>query len=281
MEDMLQEEREQGRENNWSGKKSLGLGVFVIVGIAIVGFGLWQFNYRIKAPFLGKATGLKNFKSLDQKEMEAMIEKQKKDTDNDGLTDFDEEYVYKTSAYLDDSDSDGFTDKMEIDSGNDPNCPAGQSCGVAIAVGDDSDSSSGEIVLPSADTFLDGNATPEMVREALRQSGASEEMLASLDDQALMAAYGEVVKETGSASAVKNLKTETGDEADKTVPVDTIPPEEGGATPSEVDLASLTPAQIRELLLQSGMDEATLNSVDDETLLDVLEEAMSEMKSEK
>jgi len=74
MEDMLQEEREQGRENSWSGKKSLGLGVFVIVGIAIVGFGLWQFNYRIKAPFLGKATGLKNFKSLDQKELEAMIE---------------------------------------------------------------------------------------------------------------------------------------------------------------------------------------------------------------
>src|SRR3989339_87488 len=278
MEDMLQEEREQGRENNWSGKKSLGLGVFVIVGIAIVGFGLWQFNYRIKAPFLGKATGLKNFKSLDQKEMEAMIEKQKKDTDSDGLTDFDEEYVYKTSAYLDDSDSDGFTDKMEIDSGNDPNCPSGQSCGVAIAVGDDADSSSGEIVLPSADTFLDGNATPEMVREALRQSGASEEMLASLDDQALMAAYGEVVKETGSASAVKNLKTETIDETDETVPADTVPPKDEGAVSSEIDLASLTPAQIRELLLQSGMDEATLNSVDDETLLDVLKEAMKEVK---
>jgi len=277
MEDMLQEEREQGRKNNWSGKKSLGLGVFLIVGIGIVGFGLWQFNYRIKAPFLGKATGLKNFKSLDQKEMEAMIEKQKKDTDNDGLTDFDEEYVYKTSAYLDDSDSDGFTDKMEIDSGNDPNCPAGQSCGVAIAVGDDSDSSSGEIVLPSADTFLDGNATPEMVREALRQSGASDEMLASLDDQALMAAYAEVVKETGSASAVQNLKTGTGGGASAGDETGALG--EGTGTPSEVDLASLTPAQIRELLLQSGMDEATLNSVDDETLLEVLKEALGEVKN--
>ncbi|OGF20811.1 hypothetical protein A2316_01750 [Candidatus Falkowbacteria bacterium RIFOXYB2_FULL_38_15] len=272
---MLQEER---GGNNWSGKKSLGLGVFLIVGIAIVGFGLWQFNYRIKAPFLGKATGLKNFKSLDQKELETMIEKQKKDTDSDGLTDFDEEYVYKTSAYLDDSDSDGFTDKMEIDSGNDPNCPSGQSCGVAIAVGDDAKTSSGEIVLPSVDTFLDGNATPEMVREALRQSGASEEMLASLDDEALMAAYAEVVKETGSASAVQNLKTETIDETDETVPADTVPPKDEGAVSSEIDLASLTPAQIRELLLQSGMDEATLNSVDDETLLDVLKEAMKEVK---
>jgi hypothetical protein len=51
-----------------------------------------------------------------------------KDTDGDGLSDWDELNIYNTSPYLEDSDSDGFSDKQEINNGKDPNCPAGQNC---------------------------------------------------------------------------------------------------------------------------------------------------------
>ena len=273
MEDIPQEENFYGGNNNWSRKKSLGLGVFLIVGIIIVGFGLWQFSYRVRAPFFGRGEGFKNFKSLDQKDFEEMVAKQKKDTDNDGLTDFDEEYVYRTSPYLDDTDSDGFSDKVEIDSGNDPNCPAGKNCGIEVASGDDGSDSGNQadVSLPSSDLFLGGGATPDMVREALRQSGASEEMLAEVDDAALMEAYAEVVRETGSTEAVEELV----DESEATEEV-TTEEEVTVEIPGEVDLADLTPAEIRTLLLEAGVDEATLNSVDDETLLEILDEAIKE-----
>ncbi len=55
-----------------------------------------------------------------------------KDTDVDGLNDWDEINLYKTSAYLKDTDSDGFNDKEEIASGNDPNCPQGKQCATAL-----------------------------------------------------------------------------------------------------------------------------------------------------
>lgn len=51
-----------------------------------------------------------------------------RDTDKDALSDWDELNLYKTSPYLADSDSDSFSDKEEIESGNDPNCPKGQNC---------------------------------------------------------------------------------------------------------------------------------------------------------
>ncbi|MCK4859621.1 MAG: hypothetical protein KAS87_03565, partial [Candidatus Omnitrophica bacterium] len=55
-----------------------------------------------------------------------------------GLSDWDELYFYNTSPYLEDSDSDGFTDKQEIDNDKDPNCPAGRDCyGSGIVEGDE------------------------------------------------------------------------------------------------------------------------------------------------
>lgn len=51
-----------------------------------------------------------------------------KDTDRDGLSDYSEQYVYRTSPYLGDTDSDGIPDAIEIAQSSDPNCPAGTTC---------------------------------------------------------------------------------------------------------------------------------------------------------
>jgi hypothetical protein len=51
-----------------------------------------------------------------------------KDTDGDGLSDYDEINIYHTNPYLADSDGDGINDGQEIKNGTDPNCPTGQQC---------------------------------------------------------------------------------------------------------------------------------------------------------
>jgi len=51
-----------------------------------------------------------------------------KDTDGDGLNDYDELNIYNTSPYLEDTDGDGFKDGEEIENNADPNCPSGRTC---------------------------------------------------------------------------------------------------------------------------------------------------------
>jgi len=46
-----------------------------------------------------------------------------KDTDNDGLTDYEEKSIYHTSPYRADTDGDDFSDSVEVKSGFDPNGP--------------------------------------------------------------------------------------------------------------------------------------------------------------
>ncbi|MCX6798206.1 MAG: hypothetical protein NTX66_03290 [Candidatus Falkowbacteria bacterium] len=43
------------------------------------------------------------------------------DTDNDGLTDYEEVKTYKTNPLNPDSDGDGFTDGVEVHGGYNPN----------------------------------------------------------------------------------------------------------------------------------------------------------------
>jgi len=109
------------------------IAVFVLLlGISILGvvLGFKSFPANLSRPFevqLASYTGEK-FMTLSEKEA-AEVEMQKKtDTDSDGLTDYDELYIYKTSPYLVDSDSDGIDDKTEIFSNSNPNCPEGKDC---------------------------------------------------------------------------------------------------------------------------------------------------------
>jgi len=61
------------------------------------------------------------------------IQNDGKDTDGDGISDYDEVNIFGTSMYLKDSDGDGITDDQEIKNGTDPNCAEGTSCNVMTA----------------------------------------------------------------------------------------------------------------------------------------------------
>jgi len=144
-----------------------------------------------------------------------------KDTDGDGLTDWDELNIYSTSPYLEDSDSDGFSDKNEIDSENDPNCPIGRDC---YGTGLDSDSEPEEdsgglqesddlqelsdLFEQSADqnisgsntqeeainNILEGKSNAQILRKMLLDAGMDENLLNQISDEDLMVSYAEVLK---------------------------------------------------------------------------------------
>ncbi|MEA3464228.1 MAG: hypothetical protein U9R14_04120 [Patescibacteria group bacterium] len=148
-----------------------------------------------------------------------------KDTDGDGLSDWDELYFYNTSPYLEDSDSDGFIDKQEVDNDQDPNCPAGRDCyGSGIVEGDEgvvsdkSDSQNSSSLNSLLDQFnvtgenqsglsqtgpgaganeLEALFGAEMnaatLRQLLLEHGMDKKILDKISDEQLMESFGEMM----------------------------------------------------------------------------------------
>jgi len=110
--------------------QKIAAAVLMVFAVAVVGMWMAQFKKSITGPFDYKKAETRRGASLQIQQQEEDSEEalRAKDTDGDGLSDWDELYFYKTSPYLEDSDSDGFTDKQEVDSENDPNCPTGRDC---------------------------------------------------------------------------------------------------------------------------------------------------------
>src|SRR5680860_741451 len=71
--------------------------ILSVLGVAIIFFGAFQFRNRIVSPFQVDISGLEN--------IDTTINLASKDTDTDGLSDYDEFNVYQTSPYLEDTDS--------------------------------------------------------------------------------------------------------------------------------------------------------------------------------
>jgi len=133
-------------------------------------------------------------------------ELKKLDTDKDGLTDYDETYIYNTSPFIEDSDSDGLPDKAEVLAGEDPNCPKGRICFAPQAATSTPEAASApidsELPLPSLDKFT-GVLAPVAagdLRKQLEASGLSKSMLDSLTDKELQELYVETLREVLATS---------------------------------------------------------------------------------
>ena len=129
-ENNIENEPNQAPQQLGKGQKIAAVVLAVFAVLVII---MWagQFKKNISEPFAYK--GGSGDKQTDVCQGPGCREDSKeslknKDTDGDGLSDWDELYFYNTSPYLEDSDSDGFIDKQEIDNDQDPNCPAGRDC---------------------------------------------------------------------------------------------------------------------------------------------------------
>lgn len=205
--------------------------LIVVIGVFAVAVSGW-FVYRsivdVGTPTAFRTNGNGNTNTTAIAELSKLRDK---DTDGDKISDYDELFSSNTSPYLKDSDSDGQDDFAELTKGTDPNCPAGRSC-------------TGAPILTTP-TDASGKLSPDFLRQALKQAGVAQSTLDGLSDVDLQELYRNVLEENATAT---NDNTNA------------------GSTPSLEDLNNLTSAEIRQLLIKSGVDATTLQSVDDTTL---------------
>ncbi len=146
-----------------------------------------------------------------------------KDTDKDGLSDWDEINIYKTSAYLEDSDSDGYNDKEEIMEGHNPNCPQGKNCGTSNPFIVEKPTPTDTVVSQkdlnalnqlsemtnnagftvekansnkaSLDQIFSGQSSAEELRQVLLDAGFDKNMLDKISDEVLLKSYNKTLEQ--------------------------------------------------------------------------------------
>ncbi len=190
-------------------EQRIGLVLLSSFAIMAVGLGILQLRNTLYEPFALNSSVPTTIKT-DINSPEAL---QLRDTDRDGISDFDEMYVYSTSAYLADSDSDGIPDKTEIDSGSDPLCAVGKDCSAMVENPDAAlvrnTTSSLKITGNSAELSAIGEKPvdleqalqdPKQVRQMLLTSGMDAKILKAVSDADLM-------KLVNQAMAISNTST--------------------------------------------------------------------------
>jgi hypothetical protein len=182
-----------------------GAWVVLLMGLAGLGLGLFQWHGSFAAAFAHEQS---TFRTPEQIETERIEGTKSKDTDRDGLSDYDESYIYKTSPYLKDSDSDGTEDNIEVAQGSDPNCQKGKSCVVTptmpapnIIMGATSTDEAPDPNLLQEDVLNQiMNPTPEQIRAMLLQAGMKPEDLQGIGDEALIELYKQSLLEVQTRS---------------------------------------------------------------------------------
>lgn len=262
-----------------------------VVGIGVITFffGFFYIRNNIQGPFRLQTTNKDTLALGTTSQLITTL--QSRDTDHDTLNDYDELYVYGTSPYLSDSDSDGVADNVEVQKGTDPNCAGTETCSpiaVAQPPTDTTNGNSNDGTGLSANTDLgalfntaaantNGSLSVADLRTALRNAGAPAATLESIDDQTLLTLYQQVTT-TGSDTNVNGVFTNSNavsvTNGNAAVITNSIPANTNSTTIDPTTLQNLSSDQIRTFLIQGGADATTLQGVDDATLRSIFQEAL-------
>lgn len=212
-------------------KKGHKLAVLTLILIVVASL-YWGFESLQQSLKLSetKKTGWDLYQK--QQAAQKLAELKTKDTDGDGLSDFDEQYIYSTSIFLDDTDSDNIKDKDEVNNGTNPLCKEGENCS-QIDVSNET----------TTEQEILAQATPEEIREILKQAGITEEQLAGLSNEDLNKIYQEALQSTSNNTTSSE-----------------------GLVP--------TAQELRQQLAAGGLDAKILESLDDATLLQIYQESV-------
>ena len=203
---MLMNDKPQGQSfANLPRSKKTAVILLSTIAVAILITWFWQFNSRINNPF--NPTPDEKSLAAANKEIDAAAERTR-DTDHDGLSDFEETNNYQTSPFLEDTDGDGINDGQEIALGKDPLCPEGSDCSLSGSNAN-SAATSTEVSVKTPEEInqdlllkaLSGSSDAASLRTLLIQNGASSEDLSKISDADLMASYAEVLKTQSQATS--------------------------------------------------------------------------------
>ncbi len=239
---------QQSDEQSFAYPRSVVVGVFVLCGLALVLLKV-QLGDRLslEVPKFGQAELSGDIsKSLLEAEDEQL---KRQDSDEDGLTDYQELRIYGTSPFIADSDSDGETDAAEIAAGTDPNCPEGQNCfqpQTAFTGG-----TLQEVLANQQDRLQGVLDSPSEIRRLLIEQGASPALLANIDDQSLQILANEAYQEYSKPKA-------------ETIDL----------------LAGLNADQLRALLVSAGLSEAQVQGLTDNELTDLVQSVLTQQRGQ-
>lgn len=202
-----------------SKEQKIGFCLLLIFGIMSVGLGYVQLRNTLYAPF---ALNDKVTAPL-RDQINTVDALRYRDTDNDGLSDFDEQYIYHTSAYLYDTFGYGMSDKEVIAKGL-ALCPrAGKDCSTDTAVSADAAGTTSSFsnlipALPSTSTLtappVQTGSTlginqiiqdPAQLRQMFLQAGMDPAALKKISDTDLVAMVNQMVNSTSSMQALTAL----------------------------------------------------------------------------
>lgn len=176
------------KKQRWS---LLGLSLFTVL---ITLFWAIQMRANIYKPLNTPPEGT-NLSTKTNNNSSSTLDAYTKDTDKDGLSDYQETNNYNTSPYIPDSDSDGFSDGEEVAKGTDPSCPSGKTCQTEITISASTTLPNIEITASStADDIawqkvLTGQSDPAVLRQLLLSNGFDKASLDKLSDEDLIASY--------------------------------------------------------------------------------------------
>jgi hypothetical protein len=249
------------------------------IGLFALIFGVFSFWFTVSNPFLSIFQEGERVNQEILAKRQAEIESLKNvDTDGDGLSDYEELYVYGTSPYLKDSDGDGTSDYDEVKTNRtDPNCPEGMVCsGLPTVMPNLGFTSTDPVVFEPLDATItvpllttnpDQVGTqikPDFIRSLMRQNGATEEEMAELTDEVIMAEFRQYLRDNPEISDhFKELGMDVEGFMNPTGNLNISSLSDIG---SIEDLKALSGAQIRQLMINSGSPESVLNAINDEQL---------------
>lgn len=224
---LLDQLKHKGDELTNEQKAAFVLLTFLGLGGVVLGF--LSFGANIRRPFdiqIAKSMNEAPYLTLDQKEAKEKELQKTRDSDTDGLSDYDELYVFRTSPYISDTDSDGIDDKTEAFAGTNPNCPEGKTCG-GVTAGDSAGASTAltDLVDGISDAGIGADLskydfkseadvqryvksiTVDQIRKALAQSGVPQDKLDAITDEQLQTLFAQTVS-TSSANGELDAITE-------------------------------------------------------------------------
>lgn len=232
--------------------RSIVVGVLVLSVIVIV-LVFWQMKYNLTLEIPTFGRGELVFEEIQESLLRAEDEQLKlQDSDEDGLTDFEELRIYGSSPFIADTDSDGISDFEEIQLGQDPNCPQGTNC-FAPQIQDEDILADAPLQSEELQSIL---SDPAAIKKLLIQEGADRDFINSLDDQTLQLLAQEAFMALSNPSA-DQPSLERFEELEK------LPPDE-----------------LRVLLEESGVPLDQLDAVTDEELGEIYLQMLNQAKQD-